>query len=180
MHPEQERSTVGRSGAWAIVRGLVIGASLVCASLAISQTASASAPAAEVHTVNLTAGMPGNGVCSNGKVISLSYVVEVTSGVLDAVLATSKAAYDALLPADLSDPASASLPAPLLDLSCTTPLSAGGTCEKSLSPNRKLRSQVMCILLKQDPRDPGASARIDVTWVYDGLSEPVPTTLTPH
>lgn len=178
MHSEQERSTGGRPRAWAFVRRLVIGASLLVASFAIGQRASA-APAAEVHHVELTAGMTGNGVCSPQSVVSMSYVVEVTSGVLEAVLATSRLAYVALLPIDLDDSAAASLPAPLLDMSCVTSVPEGGTCQKQMPPNRMLRAQVMCILLKQDHNGPGASATIDVSWVFDAAPPP-PVTLTPH
>jgi len=120
----------------------------------------------------------GNGVCSSGDVTAFSYTVTASAPGLYAVLATSKPAYDALLPANLNDPSSASLPAPLLDMSCvgygTT------TCTKTFPANRKLKPQVMCILLKGEPPIQGTrvplgtprphsepiQAQIDVTWVY--------------
>jgi len=124
---------------------------------------------ADTYSVVVPAGS-GNGTCSNGNVTSFSFTVTCPPPGLTAVLSCSTAAYAALLPANLSDPATASLPAPLLDMSCTSPNTT--TCAETFPTNRVLKSQIMCLLLKNDGTDP-LTATIDVAWVYDttGVSQ---------
>ena len=105
----------------------------------------------------------GNGICSDKPVIRFDYTVTTPEPGLSAVLAANKPAYDALLNADLSDPSTANLPPPLLDMSVTqAPIT---TAVKTFPANRRLRPQVMCILLKNRAPDP-ISAQITVTWTY--------------
>jgi len=133
---------------------------LTISTLLLTLTAAALADVSDVVVPPLS----GNGTCSPGNVTALSFTVTCPTPGLSAVLAASQPAYNALLPANLSDPSSSSLPAPLLDLSCTSPNTT--TCAKTFPANRKLRSQVMCILLKNDGSDP-LTAHIDVTWTLD-------------
>lgn len=118
---------------------------------------------AEEYDINVPA-MGGDGVCSSRNVTSLSFTVTAASPGLTAVLAANQEAYNALKNANLSDPSSADLPAPLLDMSCTQVSIT--TCQKTFPSNRKLRSQIMCILLKNDNRV-SIAAKIDVTFGYD-------------
>jgi len=114
----------------------------------------------------------GNGICSQGNVTSFNYNVTSPSPGLTAVLACSTASYNALINANLSDPSTANLPAPLLDMSCTTPNIT--TCDETFPANRKLIAQVMCILLKNDNSDP-ITAELDVNFTYASNSSS-PTT----
>ena len=110
----------------------------------------------------------GNGTCSPGPVTGMEYTVTASSPGLQAVLACNQPAYDALKNADLTQPQSANLPAPLLDMSCTAPNTT--TCTKQMPMNRQLRSQVMCILLKGATPANGqtgktVTATVTVTWM---------------
>lgn len=102
-----------------------------------------------------------SGVCSQTNVVAFDYTVTAPAPGLYAVLAASKASYDALWSADLSNPNTANLPAPMLDMSCTAPYTT--TCQKTFPANRKLKPQVMCILLKNTEPNP-IQAKVDVTW----------------
>lgn len=106
----------------------------------------------------------GDGICSAKNVTALSFTVTAAAPGLTAVLAANKPAFEALKNANLSDPSSATLPAPLLDMSCTQPNTT--TCQKTFPTNRKLRSQLMCILLKND-NDAPVQSKIDVTFTFD-------------
>jgi hypothetical protein len=105
----------------------------------------------------------GAGICSDGPVTSFSYSVTALLPGLQAVLATNKSAFDALKDADLNDPSTAALPAPLLDMSCTTPGTT--SCEKQFPTDRTLKAQEMCILLKNGTIQE-MFTKVDVNWIY--------------
>jgi len=154
-----------------MARFLIVSLLVAAAVLFDHVSAAASGP----QSVNSTVAVPlnngyGNGTCSPFPVTGLSFTVSAPSPGLQAVLACNQASYQALINADLTQPASANLPAPLLDLSCTAP---GTTeCTKQMPMNRELRSQVICILLKGATPSSGGSggsltANVAVTWNPD-------------
>lgn len=128
---------------------------------------------ATTTTYNITVpANSGNGTCSPTPVNMLSYtLVTPLPPHLLAVLACNRASYDALLPANLSDPSTSALPPPLLDLSCfpdqgRTNISA---CTRVFPQNRKLRAQEMCVLLKNGGADP-VTVTVVVAWGADNGS----------
>ena len=103
----------------------------------------------------------GNAICSAQKVVSFRYTVTALPPGLTAVLAVDKAAYDALLNADIANPSTAKSPEPILDMSCTGANIT--TCQKTFPGNQDLSAQGICILLKNDG-DKDIQANIEVTW----------------
>jgi len=103
----------------------------------------------------------GNGSCSPTAVDALSYTVVTSPTPITAVFACNKPSFDALINANLSDPQTATLPPPLVELSCVN--SNSTTCEKSFPSNRKLKPQIMCVLLKNWGRMP-LNATMEVSW----------------
>jgi len=118
----------------------------------------------------------GNGSCSTFAVDTISYSVTSSPTPLAAVFACNKPAYDALLPANLSDPATANLPPPLTELSCVG--SNNMTCAKAFPSNRKLKPQIMCVLLKNWGTVP-LNATLDVTWIAATDNSTANTTAPP-
>jgi hypothetical protein len=107
---------------------------------------------------------PGfNGICSSRPVVSFKYTVTAPPPGLEAVLAANKPAYDALGNADLNDPSTASLPPPLLDMSCVGFNQT--SCTRAMPANRKLRPQIMCIQVRAGQAQPTV-ANVDVQWEY--------------
>jgi hypothetical protein len=102
-------------------------------------------------------------------ITSLSFTVaQPMPQTIQAVLACNKLAFDALLPANLSDPTTSSLPPPLLDLSCFP--DQGQTvltnCTRVFPANRRLRPQQMCILVKNAGPQP-VTVNLQVAWSAD-------------
>lgn len=113
----------------------------------------------------------GEGVCSQGNVTEFSFDAKCSDPGATVILAANKPSYDALKTANLSDPSSANLPAPLLDLSCVTANIT--TCSKTFPANRKLRPQQMCLLFKNDNKD-SLQCTLNVKFTYDTGSSPSP------
>jgi hypothetical protein len=102
-------------------------------------------PQALLIPANTPTAFPGIGVCSQTNVTNFNYTFSTSSPGVVAVLACNLDAYQDLLNANLYDPATARLNPPLLDMSCYQ--GAVTSCSKALG-TRKIRSQIMCVLVK--------------------------------
>ena len=153
------------------LRGLVVSLGLLCfAHTPVHGQTQPPAGPQEVALAVPVPGLSGNGTCSQGNVVSVSYNVTANQPGLQAVLLCSKASYDALLPANLSDPNTASLPPPLLDLSCYNKTNLT-SCNQTFPANKQLKAQEMCILLKNGYNQV-IHADIQVLWTYGANTNP--------
>ncbi|KAI9225577.1 MAG: hypothetical protein DHS80DRAFT_26043 [Piptocephalis tieghemiana] len=141
--------------------------------LAATLLASTMTPVSAADTVSLNVVVPahsGNGTCSTKPVTGLDFSV-VSKAPLMGVFAASKAAYDAMLPSNLTDEETANMPAPLFEMSCYTPPDELTTCTKQMPTDRTIDPQVMCILLK-NAHNVSTTSVLNVTWLYNGEASP--------
>ncbi|KAI9230071.1 MAG: hypothetical protein DHS80DRAFT_21692 [Piptocephalis tieghemiana] len=123
----------------------------------------------------LVPGNSGNGTCSPGKVTGLNLWVN-SDKPMQAVFSASDASYRSILPANLSDPNTRGLTSPYMNMSCFSLAAETRTCNKTMDPSTPLKSQVMCILVKNAHPAP-LIANITYQWLYPtDTDSPAPAT----
>jgi hypothetical protein len=103
-----------------------------------------------------------NGTCSPKLVDWFSYSATVTRPITG-IFGCNRQAYEGLWKANFSQPASANLAPPLLDMSCA--LSNSTECKRQMDSKKATVPQTLCILFKN--WSPGVvQANLTVTWRF--------------